>query len=276
MRVMDGILLIDKERGPTSHDVVARVRSETGEWSVGHAGTLDPQATGLLVLCLGRALKLMEFMERHDKEYEAAVRLGRATETDDAEGRVISERDVSGVTREAVEAAATKFVGPIRQRPPAFSAVKVEGRRLYRYARAGEKVDAPERTVRVHAFDLVSFEPPVVRFRVRCAKGTYVRSLARDLGEALGCGGSLEALRRTASGPFRVEQADPAKLLPPDAGIADLPEVRLPDDCAGRFAKGQAVAVDPPGPVARVYGPAGFLGVGVARDGRLQPRKVIL
>ena len=279
IRPVDGILLIDKERGPTSHDVVARVRSESGEWNVGHAGTLDPLATGLLVLCLGRALKVVEFMEGHDKEYEVAVRLGRTTETDDAEGRVVTERDAGAVTRESLVAAAAKFTGEIRQRPPAYSAVRVGGRRLYQYARAGEPVEAPERAVVIREFALLSFEPPLARFRVRCSKGTYIRSLARDLGESLACGGSVEALRRTASGPFRVEQAvsDFAReaVMPVDAGLAHLPEVRLSPEDASRFLKGQRCEAAPAGPLARVYGEGRFLGVGHGVDGRLWPRKVL-
>ncbi|MBI2933230.1 MAG: tRNA pseudouridine(55) synthase TruB [Planctomycetes bacterium] len=276
---MDGILLIDKERGPTSHDIVDRVRGESGERRVGHAGTLDPNATGLLVLCLGRALKLVEFMEGHDKEYDVAIRLGRVTETDDAEGCTVTETDPSAVSREALLAAAARFIGEIPQRPPAYSAVKVGGRPLYRYARAGESVVAPERVVRVHELALLSFDPPIARFRVRCSKGTYVRSLARDLGAALGCGASVEELRRTAGGPFRVEQAvrgfDPKALLPMDAGLADLPKVSLPPDYAGRFAKGQGVDVTPPAPLVRVYQEERFVGVGYDRDGRLWPRKVL-
>ncbi len=276
---MDGIVLIDKERGPSSHDVVMRVRSESGEWNAGHAGTLDPQATGLLVISLGRALKMMQFMEGHDKAYEAAIRLGRVTETDDMEGKVVAERDASGVTRETLIAAAAKFAGEIRQRPPAYSAVKIQGKRLYQYARAGEKVEAPERTVRVHEFALLSFDPPVAHFRIRCSKGTYIRSLARDLGESLGCGASLDALRRTASGPFRVEHAtrdfDPARLLPIDAGIADLPAMQLPADYAGRFLMGQKLDETPPAPVVRVYEGQKFLGIGIEKNGQLCPKKVL-
>lgn len=277
---MEGILLWDKEPGPTSHDVVARVRAESGEPKVGHAGTLDPGASGLLVLCLGRALKIVEFMENHDKEYETAIRLGRRTETDDADGRVVEEHDASGVTRERLEAAARGFVGEIRQKPPAFSAVKVGGRRLFQYARAGEAVEAPERTVRVHEIAILGWEPPVAKLRVRCSKGTYIRSLARDLGEALGCGGSVETLRRTASGPFRIERAvrtwDPRALLSIDSGLGGMPEVHLSPEEAARFVRGMGTAVAPPAPLVRVYAELRFLGVGHDLEGKLWPRKVLV
>ena len=189
---MDGILLVDKPRGKTSHDVVAAVRRERGERRVGHAGTLDPLATGLLVLGLGKALRLLEFLQADDKEYEFEVRLGELTETDDADGAPSGTGPVPAPAE--LEAALARFRGEILQRPPRYSAVKVEGKRLYREARAGREVEAPERKVRVDELVLRSYEPPIARFRVKGSKGLYVRSIARDLG------GHVTALRRTARG----------------------------------------------------------------------------
>ena len=267
-----GIAVIDKARGVTSHDVVDAVRRLAGQDDAGHAGTLDPLATGVLVVALGKALRLLEFMESHDKEYETAVRLGQRTETDDAEGRVIAEAPVP--SRDNVEAAAAKLVGEIDQVPPAFSAIKQQGERLYKKARRGEAVEALARRVRVDEFTLLAWTPPVARFRVRCGKGTYVRALARDLG------GHVVELRRTASGPFRIEDAVPLEapldLLPMDAGLMGMPEMRLTTQDARLFENGRIVELRPPGPLVRVYCGPRFVGIGETSDGKLRPRKVIV
>jgi tRNA pseudouridine55 synthase len=276
---VDGLLLVDKPRGRTSHDIVDEARALAAQRDVGHAGTLDPLATGLLILALGRALKLLEFMEGYDKAYDVAVRLGQATDTDDADGRVLETRPVAA-SRDDIAAAAARLVGEIDQRPPAFSAIKVAGEALHRKARRGERVEAAARKVRVDAFELVDFAPPVARFRVRCGKGTYVRSLARDLGAALGCGGHVAELRRTACGPFRAEDAAPLAApldpLPMDAGLLSMPELRLSTGDARRFENGGVVELRPPGPLVRVYCGPRFLGIGESRDGKLKPRKVIV
>ncbi len=263
---MDGILLVDKPKGKTSHDVVALVRRERGEPRVGHAGTLDPLATGLLVLGLGKALKLLEFMADHDKTYEVDVELGILTETDDADGARVGERPVPD--RVALEAAASKFRGEIVQRPPRYSAVKVGGRRLYAYARAGQEVEAPERRVRVDELVLLSYEPPRARFRVRGSKGLYVRSIARDLG------GHVAELRRLASGPFRVEDTGD-ELLPLDTAVMHLPEIRLSTEEAHRFEDGKTQILETP-PLVRVYCGPRFIGIGERTEQGMKPRKVIL
>lgn len=269
---MNGILLIDKDAGMTSHDVVDAVRRRVGRREVGHAGTLDPAATGLLVVCVGKALKIVEFLEGHNKEYEVAIRLGRITDTDDAEGKIVEEREVR-MSKEEVEAALARFVGTIVQKPPRYSAIKRQGKKLYEYAREGKDVDLPDRTVRIDEFALMSWEPPILTARVRCSKGTYIRSLARDLG------GSVERLRRTASGPFRI--ADAAKLggpltpLPIDAGVAHLPEIRLSESDAAKFAQGRTLPVNLPGDLVRVYGGTVFLGIGERVAGGMHPRKVL-
>lgn len=269
---MDGILLIDKDAGMTSHDVVDAVRRRTGERRAGHAGTLDPLATGLLVVVLGRALRIVEFIEPHDKEYEVAIRLGRITDTDDAEGLVLEEREVA-LSRVEVETALARLTGEIRQKAPRYSAIKQGGRKLYELARAGREVQPPVRTVQVREFALLSWEPPVLRARVRCSKGTYVRALARDLG------GSVGTLRRTASGPFTVSDAVKVdgvlEPLPADTALVQLPEVRLSAGEAERFENGRTLAVSCPGEIVRVYGGPTFLGIGERTPGGLHPRKVL-
>jgi tRNA pseudouridine55 synthase len=261
---MDGILLVDKPQGKTSHDVVDAVRRERGERGVGHAGTLDPLATGLLVLGLGKATRLFEYMQ-YDKTYEVEIQLGRLTETDDADSPSIGDGPVP--SRAELEAASAKLVGEIVQKPPRYSAVKVDGRKLYEYARKGQEVEAPERHVRVDELTLLSYEPPRARFRVRGSKGLYVRSIARDLG------GHVTALRRTACGPFRIEDVSP-ELLPMDVAVMHLPEVRLTTEELHHFEHGRLVdrVVEP---LVRVYCGPRFVGIGKQADGGLKARKVI-
>ncbi len=263
---MDGILLVDKPAGKTSHDVVDAERRRLGTMKIGHAGTLDPLATGLLVLGVGRALRLLEFLQGHDKDYLFGARLGILTDTDDSSGQPAGETAVP--SREALEASMNALKGEIVQRPPDYSAVKVAGRRLYQYARSGREVEAPERRVRVDVFELLSYEAPLARFRVRGSKGLYVRSLARDLG------GHVTELRRTASGPFRVEDAGP-ELLPMEAAVAHLPELRVSEEDAVRFGHGITLPGDFAGPDVRVYCGTRFIGVGRRTDAGLHPRKVM-
>lgn len=208
-----GILLVDKPSGPTSHDLVARVRGRFKVKKVGHGGTLDPMATGLLILLLGKATKLSDRVMGHDKVYEGALRLGVETDTQDAEGEVVATRDPSGITREALLGAMQALEGDILQTPPMVSARKINGVPLYKLARAGQTVPREPRPVYVYRFDLLSFDPPDASFRVACTKGTYVRTLAHDVGRALGCGAHLAALRRTRVGDFDVSAAHPFDAL---------------------------------------------------------------
>ncbi len=206
----EGILLVDKPSGPTSHDVVDRLRRVLRMKRIGHAGTLDPMATGLLVLLIGRATKISQFMMSMDKEYTGAVRLGVVTETQDAEGAVLEERPLpEGLTEAAVRECMAGFLGDQYQTPPMFSAKKVEGQKLYKLARKGKTIEREPRVIHVGRFELTAFEPPVLRFDVASSKGTYIRTLAHDLGERLGCGGHLCELRRTAVGRFGVDKALP-------------------------------------------------------------------
>jgi tRNA pseudouridine55 synthase len=228
----DIVLVVDKPIGPTSFDVVRRVRRAAGTRHVGHGGTLDPLASGVLPICLGEATKLAQFLLDADKEYEVTVALGVETDTDDAAGAATSRRAPDAVTEAAVREALGGFRGPIQQVPPAYAALKRAGRPLYDYARAGEAVVVAPRPVVIHALELTSFRgPEAVELRVRCSKGTYVRALARDLGRALGVGGHVAALRRTRSGPFSLVDARPLQdvldaLAGGDAGA--LPAVSLP------------------------------------------------
>jgi tRNA pseudouridine55 synthase len=261
---MDGILLVDKPKGKTSHDVVDIVRHDLKERSVGHAGTLDPLATGLLVLGVGKGTRILEYMQ-YDKTYEAEFELGILTETDDADGPRIGTRPVP--SQAELEAAAATMLGEIVQKPPRYSAVKVDGRKLYDYARKGREVEAPARHVRVDEFTLVSYEPPRAKVRIRGSKGLYIRSIARDLG------GHVTALRRTACGPFRVEDAG-SELLPMDVALMHLPELRLTTEELHRFENGRPVDRSVSG-IVRVYCGPRFVGIGEQGESGLKPRKVI-
>jgi len=206
-----GILLVDKPVGWTSHDVVQFVRKRFRFRKVGHCGTLDPTATGLLVLVLGRATKLSARLTNQDKVYRGVMELGVETSTDDSEGEVIARRDASGVTRESLEEAFDRFTGEIEQIPPMTSAVKKGGRPLYKLARKGVEIDREPKRVVIHELQLLDFRPPEVEFELHCSKGTYVRTLCADIGRDLGCGAYLKTLRRLASGRFRVEDAVPVE-----------------------------------------------------------------
>ena len=204
---MNRVLVVDKPRGLTSHDVVARVRRITREKKVGHAGTLDPGATGVLVVLVGKATRLAQFFVDLDKRYRGRVVLGVSTDTQDAEGRVESTADVSGVTRDQIEEAFAAFEGETEQIPPMVSALKREGTPLYVLARRGEVVERAPRPITISELKILSIEMPEVEFEMTCSKGTYVRTVAADIGERLGCGGHLGQLVRTAVGPFNIDDA---------------------------------------------------------------------
>lgn len=205
----DGVLLVDKPSGWTSHDVVAAVRSRFRLRKVGHGGTLDPMATGLLVLLLGRATRLSDRFMNADKTYVGVFRLGVETDTEDADGKIVAERDPQGVSEEAVRASLARRTGDLWQVPPMISAIKHAGQPLYKLARRGQVVDRQPRLIHVYEFSLLRFTLPRVEFRLRCTKGTYVRTLCADVGRELGCGAYLEALTRTHSGDLALDQAWP-------------------------------------------------------------------
>ena len=276
-------MLVDKPAGPTSHDVVQRVRRALGTRAVGHTGTLDPFATGLLVVLVGRATRLARFVEAQPKTYLATARLGVATDTDDRTGTPLGPPvDVGGIAEDRVVAALAALQGEQQQRPPSYSARHVDGERSYRLARKGITAELPETPVTVHRIELVSYAPPELAFRVTVSAGTYVRALARDLGARLGVGAHLTALRREAVGALRIEDAvplervDASALRPPGAALGHLPTREL--DEPGRLAvsHGRALPVEPgaSGDVALLH--AGRL-VAVARadDGWLRPSVVL-
>lgn len=246
-----GLVVVDKPGGMTSHDVVARVRRLAGTRKVGHAGTLDPMATGVLVLGLNRATRLLGHLTLTDKRYTATVRLGVTTTTDDAEGEVVDTRPTDGLTETDVRSAFTSFVGEIDQVPSSVSAIKVAGKRAYARVRDGEQVDLPSRRVTVHALDVTALDLPSLEIDVRCSSGTYIRAIARDLGAALGVGGHLTALRRTAVGPFTVDDArtldalaDSFTMTPiADAARACFPALDLSDEDATSVRVGRALDV---------------------------------
>ena len=203
----DGILLIDKPAGPTSHDIVDIIRNSYRIKKVGHCGTLDPAATGLLTILLGKATKLSEKLMSDDKVYVGSVKLGETTNTYDAEGQIESHKQVPHLSIDTLQEEANKFLGDQMQTPPMVSAIKINGTPLYKLARKGQKVDRKERFIHLYKFIISEYKPPFAWFKIACTKGTYIRSLAHDFGNSLGCGGHLSGLRRTVSGKFKVSNA---------------------------------------------------------------------
>jgi tRNA pseudouridine55 synthase len=278
-----GLLNLYKPSGPTSHDMVARVRRGTREKKVGHAGTLDPMATGVLVLCLGPATRLSEYVMQSPKIYRARVRFGIETDTYDADGQIVAENP-DQVTREAVEAALGAFRGEIEQVPPMYSAIKQQGKKLYELARAGQEVERAARTVTISRLDLTGWDPPYADLEIACSPGTYIRSLAFDLGRAVGVGAHLSALERAASGSFTAEEAvrwpdfEAAMqagtwrdfLLPPDRAVTDMLALHLSPDDTDHVRHGRSIpAGEGDDPLARAYAADGaFLAV-LARRGNL-------
>jgi tRNA pseudouridine55 synthase len=286
-----GILVVDKAAGVTSFDAVSLARRGLGLRRVGHAGTLDPPATGVLPLLLGEATKLTPYLMDQDKEYVATIRFGVSTDTHDLSGRVLAESPVPGLSRERLEAACRPFVGRITQVPPMFSAVHHEGRRLYELAREGIEVERAPREVVVAAITVEEVGETSATLRIVCGKGTYVRVLAADLGAALGCGAAVERLTRTRVGPFSLSRAvgwatlvegDPevlwSRVLPVDAALVDWPAARLDVQGAHQFRHGQPAELAPPlggSRLVRVYDEAGaLLGVGESASGGRSVRPV--
>jgi len=276
----EGLLLLDKPPGMTSHDVVDAVRRALGTRKVGHAGTLDPMATGLLLVGVGRATRLLRFLGDLPKTYEGTGVLGVETTTLDADGEVTRTAEVA-VGREEVERAAAALVGDSMQLPPAYSAVKVGGRKLYEAARKGETLEAAPRPIRVDGFEILEFEPPAFGFRVTCSGGTYVRVLVADAGSALRCGAHLTRLRRTAIGPFGVEDArppdTPGEPLPLGRAVAHLPRVDLEEPEEARAAANGTVLAPAgfDGPYA-VFSPDGrFVGVWRDEGAKARPEMVL-
>ncbi|MGD2067205.1 MAG: tRNA pseudouridine(55) synthase TruB [Gemmatimonadota bacterium] len=291
LQEVGGVLPVDKPEGPTSHDIVGWARKALDTRRIGHTGTLDPFASGLLLLCVGPATRLAEYLTGLDKEYVATARLGVRTDTHDREGRTVRVRDGwSSLEADRVAEALADLTGPLEQVPPAFSAKKVGGESAHRLARRGEAPELPPVRVTVHELELLGLDPPELRFRVLCSSGTYVRALARDLGEALGVGAHLTALRRTRVGPFSVESAVPGDALTPGAAraawispadaLAHLPRVEVDEEAVRRLATGRTIdsppdVADEERPVAAVRR-GELVAVTTRKGATLRPRKVFV
>lgn len=287
-RAISGILLLDKPAGMTSNAALQRVKRHLRACKAGHTGSLDPFATGLLPLCFGEASKVSGFLLDSDKHYRAEFHLGVETTTYDVEGDIIETRPVT-VDEPTIRAALNRFVGWVDQVPPMYSALKLDGQPLYKRARAGLTVERAARRVQVHRLDLLSCDGDRLAVDISCSKGTYVRSLAHDLGEALGCGAHVSALRRVAAGGFEVRQAIGLEslealspeavmdlLLGADTALAGWPSVELAAAVAQRLLCGNAVAAEAPSGWVRIYEQGGrFLGIGEARNDLIVPRRLI-
>lgn len=293
---ISGALVVDKPVGMTSHDVVQAIRNGTGLRRAGHTGTLDPRASGVLVILVGPAVRLSEYVSASDKRYQAIIRLGGSTDTFDSEGRVTLSKDPLNITEEQFNQALQTFVGEIEQTPPPYSAVKVQGRKAYEMARQGEEVDLTPRKITVHHLEVLEWAPPEVVIDVHCSSGTYVRSLANDLGEMLGCGAYLVGLRRTKSGRFSLRDSVPLRklqeafaagnwyqyLIPAAEALGDWPAVELnPDEVEGvRHGHRVKVVGEPPQDKVRGVSTQGelvaLMEMVVNEDGsrEWQPRKV--
>ncbi len=284
---MNGIVVVDKPKGITSFDVVARVRRALHEKRVGHTGTLDPMATGVLPVCVGEATKLVQFLQAGEKEYLAEARFGISTDTLDATGQVTNERDASAITEAAVRAAAEKFVGDIDQIPPMHSAIRKDGKRLYELAREGIEIERDARPVRIYGITLESFENQIARLRVHCGKGTYIRSLASDIGETLGVGAHLISLQRTRVGRFTIadavsiEKIAEAPVIGLDQAVSDLPTISLSAEQARDVRDGKISVINtlesPAEGLIRLLRPEGtLLAVATSAQGKLTLERVFV
>ncbi len=298
-----GILVVDKPAGWTSHDVVAAMRKRLGIKRVGHAGTLDPAATGLLPLCVGRATRIVEYLITLPKTYRARLKLGEETDTEDGTGRTVETRELGELTADQVRSVILGFLGEGMQIPPMYAALKVDGRRLYEYAREGDEILREPRAIHIYAIDDIAVDLPYASFRVRCSKGTYIRSLCRDMGRELGVGAHLADLRRTEGASFREADAQPLGrlmgmsptelydlLIPMDRPLVCFEAVTVGPEAAKRICHGQTLTgcdlqgIPDPWPVGhlvRIYGNDGmFLALGEAAFARpgepaLRPKKVL-
>ncbi len=287
---MIGYLLIDKPEGYTSHDVVAIVRRTLGVRQVGHTGTLDPIATGVLPICVGRATRMSEYLLADDKEYTATLQLGIRTDTYDRQGEVLGEAEVS-ISKERILDLLTAMIGRQKQVPPMFSAKKVGGKKLYDLARQGIEVERKPNDITIHALELIAFDPPLITIRAYVSKGTYIRSIVHDIGETLGCGAMMTALQRTRSGPFRIDQCTSleslqaltmeeigAKMLPIDTALLRVEAVRVKEALSKMLINGREIdfTAEDCG-LLRVYDEAhNFLGPGKVNANRLKLIKVMI
>ncbi len=295
-RNISGILLLDKPIGVTSNAALQEVKRLFGAAKAGHTGNLDPLASGLLPLCFGEATKMSAFLLDSDKRYRGVIKLGVRTSTADAEGEVLETRPVEALSEARVRELLQRYTGPIQQIPPMHSAIKHKGQPLYKLAREGREVERQPRQVHIYALELLRLEGDELEIDVHCSKGTYVRTLAEDIGAALGCGGHLRGLRRTAAGPFHIEDAVSLEALhtlaeqeglagldrclqPLETALADCPALNVTDNSAYYLRQGQPVQVPkaPTDGLVRLYGGnAAFIGVGqILDDGRVAPRRLV-
>ncbi len=275
---MDGIVIVDKPAGWTSQDVVSKLRGVFKTRRIGHGGTLDPMATGVLPVFVGRATRAVEFFEHAEKTYEATLRLGISTDTEDITGTVLEEKPVN-VTQEQFLQTLNGFRGEIFQIPPMYSAIKINGQKLCDLARRGKEVERKPRPVTIYGLDCLSFEGNTAKLRIHCSKGTYIRTLCKDIGQALGCGGTMESLRRVTAGEYTLAQAvtmealvgaeqPEAFLLPTDSLFAGYPRVTLTEKQTLRCKNGNAFSVGMEPGTYRAYSPEGeFLMLAKAKDG---------
>lgn len=291
-RDVSGVLLLDKPVGITSNSALQIAKRLFRAAKAGHTGTLDPMASGLLPLCFGEATKFAQYPTDADKTYEAVIKLGETTDTGDADGQILSQRPVA-VSRAEIERVVSQFVGPIMQTPPMYSALKHQGQALYEYARKGIEIERAPRAVTLHQIEILRFDVDTLSIRVACSKGTYIRVLAEDIGEQLGCGAHLIGLRRTQVGTFNLSDAitldtlealpegeRDSKLLPPDRLVSSLLEIVLDQDAAYYLRQGQAIWL-PKLPIHhrfRIYDEKHiFIGVGeVGDEGKLQPSRLVV
>ena len=281
---MNGIVIVDKPQGWTSQDVVSKLRGVFKTRRIGHGGTLDPLATGVLPVFVGRATRGVEFFEHAEKTYEAVLHLGLSTDTEDITGTVLSEKPVS-VNEETFLAVLDQFRGEIQQIPPMYSAIKINGQKLYDLARKGKEVERQSRSVTIHRLEYLSFDGTFAKLLVHCSKGTYIRTLCKDIGEALGCGGCMEALRRVAAGSYTQQQAVPLQTLietqtpeqylaPVDSMFEMYPRVDLTDKQELRCRNGNAFSVALPDGTYRAYGKNGaFLMLSKVENGTMSTIK---
>lgn len=294
---VDGLLIINKDTGMTSHDVVAKVRKFLHQKRVGHAGTLDPAASGVLPICVGQGTRVAEYLSESGKAYQAEITFGVVTDTYDVEGTVIRTADTTGLTQDQIEVALAHFLGPQMQMPPRYSAIKIQGQPAYKRSRAGETIELDPRPIEIFQLQILAWLPPRLTLAIECSKGTYIRSLAYDLGERLGCGGYLTSLIRTRSGPFSLTDSITleqlaeaitqgtveAHLSSPDRALQQYPALILDDATLQRVLHGNAFSYDHQdhlivAELARVYDGAGnFLAIATwdAEQGLWQPKKVL-
>jgi tRNA pseudouridine55 synthase len=295
---VDGILVINKTTGMTSHDVVAKVRKLLHQKRVGHAGTLDPAASGVLPICVGQGTRVAEYLSESGKAYQAEITFGVVTDTYDVEGTIIRTADTTGLTQEQIEVALAHFLGPQTQMPPLYSAIKIQGQPAYKRLRAGETIELDPRPIEIFQLQILAWLPPRLTLAIECSKGTYIRSLAYDLGERLGCGGYLTSLIRTRSGPFSLTDSITLEqlaevvtqgtiethLFAADRALQQYPALWLDNTTAQRVLHGNAFSYDDQdnlvaAELARVYDVAGnFLAIATwdAEQGLWQPKKVLV